>query len=517
MQELVDQLLAILRGMWQRRWIGLGVAWVVAIIGVIVVFRLPDKYEASARVYVDTMSLLQPLMSGMAISPDASQQVAILSRLLLSRPNLEKIIRKSDLDTSAGANAADLVDMAAGSLNIYRAGGDNLYTIAFRYPDGRKARDVVQAALSTFIEQSLGQTRGGTDSARKFIEDQIRDYEGKLRESEARLQAFRLKYLGLYGSSGHDFVSQMGGISEQMKETRIELRIAEQTRDGIRQQLEEQTQRAPAAPGKRTVTITVPEIDARINEQRRQLDELLRKYTDQHPDVVGTKRLIAQLEEDRQREIEVRTKALDKEPAGNPMSGDPVAQQLKVALNEAESNITTVRARLGEYEARYNQLKASAESLPKIDMELTQLNRDYDMQKRQYENLVARRETASLSGKLEDAGIAEFRIVDPPRVTPNPVAPNRPLLLGTVVAISLLAGLAMSWLVSQTRPTFHDGRSLREIAERPLLGMISMLPTKSLRGVRRRAALLFAGGVTGLFASYAAAFAFLFLGATRVF
>jgi polysaccharide chain length determinant protein (PEP-CTERM system associated) len=257
------------------------------------------------------------------------------------------------------------------------------------------------------------------------------------------------------------------------------------------------------------------EIDAHINEQNRQLDELRRKYTEQHPDVVGIKRLLAQLEEDRQREIEIRTKAADKEPAGNPMSGDPIAQQLKVALNEAESSVTAVRARLGEYETRYNQLRASAETLPKIDMEFTQLNRDYDMQKRQYENLVARRETASLSGKLEDAGIAEFRIVDPPRVTPNPVAPNRLLLLGAVVAISLLAGLAVSWLVSQTRPTFHDGRSLREVAERPLLGMISMLPTQSLRAVRRRAALLFAGGVTGLLASYAGAFAFLFLAATR--
>src|ERR1700730_17271749 len=94
MPEVVEQLLAILRGMWQRRWIGLGVAWLAAIIGTIVVFRLPDKYEASARVYVDTQSLLQPLMAGMAISPDAGQQVSILSRLLLSRPNLEKIIRK---------------------------------------------------------------------------------------------------------------------------------------------------------------------------------------------------------------------------------------------------------------------------------------------------------------------------------------------------------------------------------------------------------------------------------------
>src|SRR5437870_883813 len=211
MQELIEQLLALLRGMWQRRWIGLGVAWATAIIGAVIVFRLPDKYEASARVYVDTQSMLQPLMSGMAITPDAGGQVAILSRLLLSRPNLEKIIRKSDLDTSAGKNATDLVDLAAGSLTIARAGtGDNLYTIAFRYPDGRKARDVVQAALSTFIEQSLGQTRGGTDTARRFVDEQIKDYENKLRELGARGQAFRWKYMGLMGTIGQSTVGQMG-------------------------------------------------------------------------------------------------------------------------------------------------------------------------------------------------------------------------------------------------------------------------------------------------------------------
>src|SRR5437870_2580457 len=295
MQELIEQLLALLRGMWQRRWIGLGVAWLVAIIGAIIIFRLPDKYEASARVYVDTQSLLQPLMAGMAMTPDAGQQVAILSRILLTRPNLERIIRKSDLDTSAGRNAADLVDETLNSLNINRAGADNVYTIAFRYPDGRKARDVVQAALSTFIEQSLGRTRSGTDTARKFVDDQIRDYESKLRESEARMQAFRLKYLGLMGTSGQSYFSQMASITEQMKDARVELRVAEQTREGIRKQLEEQTQRGPAATSKRSVAVSVPELDNRINEQKRQLDEMLRKYTDQHPDVVSTKRLLTQL------------------------------------------------------------------------------------------------------------------------------------------------------------------------------------------------------------------------------
>ena len=95
-------------------------------------------------------------------------------------------------------------------------------------------------------------------------------------------------------------------------------------------------------------------------------------------------------------------------------------------------------------------------------------------------------------------------------MTPNPVAPNRLVLLGGVVAISLLAGLAASWVVSQTRPTFHDGRSLRDVAQRPLVGMVTLLPTHALRRMRRRAALLFAGGVSGLFASYAAAFVVVF-------
>jgi polysaccharide chain length determinant protein (PEP-CTERM system associated) len=461
---------------------------------------------------VDTQSLLQPLMSGMAITPDAGGQVALLSRIMLTRPNLEKIIRKSDLDTSTGRNAPDLIDETASSLTISRAGsGDNVYTVAFRNPDSRKARDVVQAALSTFIEQSLGQTRTGTDSARKFLDEQIKDYENRLRESEARMQAFRLKYMGLLGTSGQTYFSQMTTVSEQIKDAKVELKVAEQTRDGIRQQLEEQTKRGPSEPKRESsVPVVVPELDGRIDMLRRQLDELLRRFTDQHPEVVAIKRALVQLEEDRKGLIEARSKAAVSEP-GIPYSGDPVAQQLKVALNEAEANLTTVRARLGEYEARYTQLRASAETLPKIDMELTQLDRDYGIQKGQYMSLVSKRETVNLTGKLEEAGIAEFRIIDPPRVTPNPVAPNRRLLLVGVIAVSLFAGLAISWLVSQLRPTFHDGRSLREIAQRPLLGMVAMLPSPRLRRMRRHAALLFAGGMGGLFASYAAVFVLLLL------
>ena len=166
MQQLIEQVVGYLRGMWQRRWFALAFAWVVVIVGSVWVFRLPDQYEASARVYVDTQSMLRPLMQGMTVTPDAGQQTAILSRTLLSRPNVEKIIRKSDLDTSARTTADALVDATQKELKISRTVyGENLYTISFRYTDPKKARDVVQAALSTFIEQSLGESRTGSWAA----------------------------------------------------------------------------------------------------------------------------------------------------------------------------------------------------------------------------------------------------------------------------------------------------------------------------------------------------------------
>jgi polysaccharide chain length determinant protein (PEP-CTERM system associated) len=490
--------------------VGLAVAWLVAVGGVVWVYRLPDQYEASARVYVDTQSLLRPLLAGMTVIPDAGQQVGILSRLLMTRPNVAKIIRKSDLDTAAQQSADSLIDATLSSLTISRAGGDNIYTIAFRWGDGRKARDVVQAALSTFIEQSMGGTRADAETARRFLDQQIAEYEQKLAEAEGRVQAFRLKNLGLVGAGAGTYLSQLAGVAEQIKEARIELRIAEQTREGIKAQLSGQLDdEADASPAPELPT-TVPEIDARIDALKRQVEELLRKYTDAHPDVVYNRRLIAQFEEERSRELAARRQAA----SGRPKTGSPstaIAQQLKVALNEAEANLNSKRARLAEYEATYLRLKSTAESLPRIETELGQLNRDYGTHKRQYEQLLQRRETASLSGKVEDAGGAEFRIIEPPRLRPGPVAPNRLALLGGVLLASLAAGMGASFVVSQVRPTFHDGRSLGEIVQRPLLGMVSTVPSSALTHRRFRGALLFAGGFGGLLMGCAAAILYVYL------
>ena len=500
--------------MWQRRLPGLIAAWIAGIAGAIVVFRLPDQFEASARVYVDTDSVLRPLMSGLAVQPDVSQRVQILSRTLISRPNVEKLIRMTDMDhkLETPAQKERLVDELMRTLKIQAAGAGNLYAINYRDPSAEQARKTVQSLLSIFMESSLGDKRQDSVQAREFIEEQIAEYEGKLRDAENRLKEFRLRNLGVLSSSGQDYFSKMEVLANDMNAARVQLRESEMSRDALKQQVRDQevalkTATEAGAAASVPIDIPVPELDARLQGSKKELEELLRRFTDEHPDVVYTRRLIKDLEEDRKREVAARLKAMSAQPAGpGPATGnlqEMVLQQLKVGLAEGEANVAALRARVAEADERYRQLRAAAESIPQIDAELAQLNRDYDVIKRQYDNLVTRRESAALTGQLEEAGkVADFRIIDPPRVGSKPVAPNRLLLIPLVFVAALGLGAAVSFLVSQILPTFPDARMLREISKRPLLGTISMLDRPAFAKERRRRNLVFFGGLGSLTGSY---------------
>ncbi|MDP3225913.1 MAG: Wzz/FepE/Etk N-terminal domain-containing protein, partial [Rubrivivax sp.] len=195
MQEIVQQLLIIVRGMWKFRWPGLVVAWVAAAVGVVAVWKIPDQYEASARIFVDTDSILKPLMAGLAVQPNVEQQVSMLSRTLISRPNLEKLIRMADLDLKSQSKGDQeaLVEKLTKGIEIRVAGGTNLYSMAYRDSEPERAKRVIQSMVSIFVESGLGASRKDTDSAKTFLNEQIKTFETKLEEAEARMKEFRLR------------------------------------------------------------------------------------------------------------------------------------------------------------------------------------------------------------------------------------------------------------------------------------------------------------------------------------
>jgi polysaccharide chain length determinant protein (PEP-CTERM system associated) len=515
MQEIAQQILTTVRGMWKFRWPAVVVAWVVAAVGVMIVWRIPDQYEAAARIYVDTDSILKPLMSGLAVQPNVEQQISMLSRTLLSRPNIDKLIRMADLDLkSQSKNEQEaLVERLMKGIEIRTAGGVNLYSLAYRDPEQDKAKRVIQSMVSIFVESGLGASRKDTDSAKTFLSEQIKSFEAKLEEAEARMKEFRLRNLDRQGPEGKDIATRLAEISVQLESAKLQMREAERARDAAKRQLADARGGGPnpnALPNllkdSSNISVSTPEIDARIEAQKRNMDTLLQRYTDQHPDVQGTRRLLADLEDLKRKEVaELQRKAAIQAAAAPAVSATEnlAVQELSRMMATSEVQVAALKARVDEYAGRYAQIRESLKTAPQIEAEAAQLNRDYAVTKKNYEDLVARRQSAVMSGELDVAsGVAEFRLIDPPRVSPKPVSPNRLLLLPVALITALASGLFFAFASAQLRPTFGDADEMRAKTGLPMLGVVTVLTTDEDRKRERSSLLRFvtaSGGLVGLF------------------
>jgi polysaccharide chain length determinant protein (PEP-CTERM system associated) len=243
-------------------------------------------------------------------------------------------------------------------------------------------------------------------------------------------------------------------------------------------------------------------LDARIEAQKRNLDNLLQQFTERHPDVANIRRLIAELEAQRSKQQAELRKSMGTAPVA--VSTNTLAfQELYRVLATQEVQVAALRARVGEYSARMVRSRELMKVAPKVEAELAQLNRDYDINKKNYNDLVARRESAAISGSLDSAaGVADFRLIDPPRATPQPVAPNRLLLLLLALLASLAAGAVAALLASHIRGVFFDGRSLRESSGLPLLGVVTLVPSDDTLQREKSDLRRFAAASGGLVVAY---------------
>jgi polysaccharide chain length determinant protein (PEP-CTERM system associated) len=501
MAEITAALLNFFKAIGKYRWHAVAITWTVALIGWIVVLRLPNQFEASARVYVDTQSILKPLLSGMTTLPNLDQQVVFMRRTLISRPNVERLMRDVDLDVKAkdGKEHEKMVDELMSQIKIAGTERDDIYTITYTSDNPKLGKAVVQALLTIFVEGSYGGKKQDSEKAVQFIDDQIKSYEEKLAAAENSLKEFKIKNMGLLPrEGGGDFGALLVQATEQLSTARLELAEAEQARNAIRRQITGE----PAKPGEKVVDtpMTDPELESRIATAQKNLDTLRLQYTEQHPDIIANRRLLDQLLAQKAELAKTKKRSAD------PGAGySPMLQQLNIQLSQAEAQVASMRTRVEEYTGRVARLRAQSTSVPEIEAQLTQLNRDYQVNKENYQKLVERRESARLSGDLSSAtDMLSFRVIDPPTVPSQPSGPNRLRLFSLVFAGALAAGIAVAFLMSQVRPTFLSQATLREVTGLPVLGAIGMNWT-SAQTVRRKRRLVALGvSVLVLFGAYGA-------------
>lgn len=492
MHEQIEKIKEIVLGVWAKKHYVIISTWLLCPIGWIGVSALPDQYEASARVYVDTQSLLRPLMKGLMVETDPNTQIRLMIKTLLSRPNLERITRMTDLDLTAKdseefeAVLARLKD----KIKIDSAGRENIYTLSITENDPQLAKNIVQAALSVFIENTLGETRSDTDTAQQFLQQQIADYEERLVLAEKRLTEFKQKYSGIMPDNSNGFYAALDNSKRLLKATNLQLLETQTRLSSARSQLVKEnslkSQISDNVIEQDSITTTY---DESIISLQANLENLLISYTEQHPDVREMTRRLSELKSLRRKEIENYYSNADTDPdsGGNSTNKSQVYQAMKIQVNQLESEVASLRVRSQDYQNQVDELNTKIHILPEIEAELVGLNRDYEINKKKFEELLSRRETASMAKQADaTSDKIQFRVIDPPRAPLHPTGPYRILLSLAVLVIGVGAGIGAAILMIQLNPKVISATQLNRSTNLPIFGVIAASENLHLRAIYKK-------------------------------
>jgi polysaccharide chain length determinant protein (PEP-CTERM system associated) len=470
--------------MWRFRWFALLVAWPLCLIGWLYVYYMPSIYQARAQVYIDTQSVLKPLLDGLAVRAEVTDRVGMMTRALVSRPTLSEIAGAIETSFETWPPAKQHAFLTGLERQIYLGPGEREHIYEIRYQDENRARalQVVELLLRNLVQDTVKLTRTDTTAAQEFLDSQIADYEARLTTAEQRLADFKKEHVGLMPSQGQDYYSNLQEAMSELGKARAALELALRRRDELQRQLvgDEPVFGMVEAPALKEAS----EIDRAIEGRQQELERLRLQFTEQHPDVVALKEVIAQLQARKRANDQGR--AATSAANSRPQAVSLAYQATTIALSQAEVEVSTLRTKAGQLQVTVDELRKSVDTIPEVEAKLASLNRDYDITRRQYEALVARLESARLSDDAEQSNEEiKFRVIEPPVVPPTPVSINRPLLLTVVLAAGFLAGLGLTFLLHQVRPVFLNSDMLNRAIGLPVLGVVS-LQLQALARFRRR-------------------------------
>ena len=501
MQEVIEQAVDYLKGIWLKRRFIIVSTWLICPIGWYAVMQLDNVYESNARVFADTQSILGPLLKGLTVETNPETQINMMVKTLLNRTNLERISRMTDLDIQAVTprEYEILIERLKTEIKISKpVRRENIFLISYEDKDPEVARNVVQSALTVFIENTLGDNRTDSDSAQKFLETQISEYENRLLASESRLTDFKQKYRDVLPSEAGGYYNQLRTEKEKLAEAELALQEVENSIKSANEQLQANSTSAQQSSDKISDATSVStSYDERIKQIETNLDGLLLRYTDKHPDVAETKRLLENLNKLRKDELDNYYATLEESDGANSsnlnaLNINPVYQEIRIKLNELQNEAASLKVRVNNYKTKTADLENKIHIIPEIEAELTALDRGYNITKSKYEALLSRNETAQLAQQADEStSNINFRIIDPPRVPTEPIGPKRLLFLVATLILAYGAGIGLSFLFSQINPVVTSGQQVSKITGIPIFGIVSATENLGLQRWHKRKTVIF--------------------------
>lgn len=506
MNGLYDEIRVALHQIWQRRWIALATAWGICLLGWLVVSMIPNTYESEARVFVQMRSLL-PDKIGLD-SNQRKDQVSRVERTLTSTENLEKVVRGTQLAELASSNR-QITDMAVGIRQNIKviAQQENLFEVkasaanpSFSDAENAKlSRAIVQKLIDIFVEENLKGSLGETNQSLQFLDQQLKQREVQLQEAEAKRVAFEQKYMGLLPGAG-SMDSRMAAARQELNQVESNLISAQSSLSAVNSQL------ATTSPSITGPGIPIPTFGgsggggaaARAAQLEGQLAEAQsRGWTDNHPDMISLQKQVARARAAAAAEGAGGGGGIRMMPGTT--SPNPFYTTLRSMQAERQASVAALSARKSQLQAELATFAAKQIDEPTVAAEQQRLNRDYQVLKTQYDELLGEREKMKLLSQVQsENGTVKFRVIDPPSSPRKPNAPDRPLLLTGVLLLGLLGGVGAAFAKSQLQTSYVNAPRLEKASGLPVIGSITELVTPAQKIERGRKMRMFAGGGAAL-------------------
>ncbi|WP_137864947.1 MULTISPECIES: XrtA system polysaccharide chain length determinant [unclassified Sphingomonas] len=489
MGSLYDELRGALHAIWQRRWVALAVAWGICLAGWLVVSQMPNNYESRARIFVQ---LRQIIPTDGTTALNQQKDLDRVRQTLTSAVNLEKVVRGTDLARTV-ATDRDVADRVAGLQKAIKltAQQDNLFEIAVTAPSGKLARQITQKLIDIFVEANLSDNRDQSSQSLDFMDQQLDARQKQLADAEAKKADFQNRYLGSLPGTG-SIDDRVSAARTQLAQIQSDLAAAQSSLNVVNAQMASTPANIAGAGG---APATGP-ARARLAAIQGQLaDARAKGYTDSHPDVIALKNQLAAAQS-----------AAAREPVASGASAgasNPVYIGLQSMRADKQATVAALIQRKAQIEGDLNLLQAKMAEAPGVAAEQGEIERQYQVLKNQYDQLLAQREQMKISSQAQNVADADkFNVVDPPTQPRAPSSPNRPLLLTGVLIAGLGAGVAAAFALGKLTTTFPTAAKLEKASGMPVIGSIGEVVTAAQTAMRRRKLVLFAGGVAALCFAY---------------
>ena len=334
----------------------------------------------------------------------------------------------------------------------------------------------------------MGNNRKDTDTAGRFLDEQIAEYESRLTEAEQRLANFKRQYNDILPLAG-SYYSSLQNLNDELEATRLQIKQTQQQAETLNKQISGVKRNDSFGVTNQDEPVLRTRYDDRIRALEEELDRLTLRFTELHPDVVETKALLKSLEESRDKEIAAFLNADDGDQ-NQPLS--ELNREIKLEANRLESQIASFQVKESDLLRKIAELESKVDLIPQIEAESSSLNREYGVTKQKYEELLSRRESADLSRRADvSAEDLQFRIIEPPLLPKRPSGPNRLIFYTAVLIMGFGSGIAVAFLISQLNPILIRPKQLLNVSDYPIWGTVTHLNIVQINKTNRTRLIVF--------------------------